>query len=55
VSLAPGEPARQGWYPALGVGTLVLFDLLRFDVARGLRDGRWTFSVDAARGFWPIL
>lgn len=55
VSLQPGEPARQGWYPAVGLGSLVLFDLLRLDVARGLRDGRWTFSVDAARGFWPIL
>ena len=54
-SVVPGQPARQGWYPAVGVGTLVLFDLLRFDVARGLRDGRWTFSVDAARGFWSIL
>jgi hypothetical protein len=46
---------RHGWYPAVGVGSLVLFDLLRFDVARGLRDGRWTFSVDAARAFWPVL
>jgi hypothetical protein len=55
VSLVPGEAPRQGWYPAVGAGTLVLFDLLRFDVARGLRDGRWTFSVDAARGFWSIL
>ena len=53
--LLPAESARAGWYPALGVGTLVLFDLVRFDVARGLRDGRWTFSVDAARGFWGIL
>ena len=54
-AVRPGMPARQGWYPAVGVGTLVLFDLLRLDVARGLRDGRWTVSVDAARGFWGIL
>ena len=46
---------RDGWYPALGVGALALFDLLRFDVARGLRDGRWTFSVDFSRTYWPIL
>ena len=52
---APFQPVRRGWYPAVGVGSLVLFDLLRFDVARGLRDGRWTFSVDAARAFWPVL
>jgi hypothetical protein len=39
----------------LGVGTLMLFDLVRFDVARGLRDGRWTFSVDLTRDLWPVL
>jgi hypothetical protein len=37
------------------VGSRVLFALLRVDAARGLRDGRWTFSVDAARAFWPVL
>ena len=45
----------QGWYPSLGVGLLTVFDLLRFDVARGLRDGRWSFSVDVIRDFWSIL
>jgi len=44
-----------GWYPGLGVGLLTVFDLLRFDVARGLRDGRWSFSVDVIRDFWSIL
>ena len=28
------------------VGAADVFDLLRFDVARGFRDGRWSFSVD---------
>jgi hypothetical protein len=46
---------RRGWYPAVGLGTQVLFDLLRFDVARGLRDGRWSFSVDVGRDFWSVL
>jgi hypothetical protein len=46
---------ERGWHPSLGVGTLALFDLLRFDVARGLRDGRWTFNVDISRDFWGIL
>ena len=46
----------SGWYPSVGIGTLVLFDdLLRVDVARGLRDGRWTFSVDVTRDLWGIL
>jgi hypothetical protein len=47
--------ARQGWYPALGVGLEPFLGILRFDVARGLRDGRWTFGVDVMRGWWPIL
>ncbi len=51
---APG-PGFRGAYPYAGLGTLVFFDLVRFDVARGLRDGRWRFSVDVVRDFWPIL
>jgi hypothetical protein len=46
---------RAGWYPSVGAGLLTLFDLVRFDVAKGLRDGRWTFSVDVIRDFWSIL
>ena len=44
-----------GLYPSLGAGYLMPFDLLRIDVARGLRDGRWTFSIDVSRQFWSIL
>ena len=51
----PFKPVRQGWYPALGLGALTVFDVLRFDVARGLRRGRWTFSVDIGRDFWSVL
>jgi len=50
-----GEGHRSGWYPAVGVGLLSIFDLVRLDVARGLRDGRWTFGIDVSRDFWPIL
>jgi hypothetical protein len=50
-----GNDRGTGWYPAVGVGLLTVFDLLRFDVAKGLRDGRWAFSVDVVRDFWPIL
>jgi hypothetical protein len=49
------KPSRQGWYPAVGLGALTLFDVLRLDVARGLRNGRWTFSVDIGRDFWSVL
>ncbi|MDB4909594.1 MAG: hypothetical protein JWO39_417 [Gemmatimonadetes bacterium] len=48
-------PDRAGWYPAVGVGALIFFDLLRVDVARGLRHGRWTFNLDVTRDLWPIL
>jgi hypothetical protein len=44
-----------GWFPSAGVGVLTLFDVMRFDVARGLRGGRWTFAVDLTREFWRIL
>jgi hypothetical protein len=46
---------RQGWYPSVGVGFEPLLGIMRLDVARGLRDGRWTFSADVSRAWWPIL
>lgn len=46
---------REGLYPSFGVAALFLFDLLRIDVARGLRDGRWWFGVDVSRDLWGIL
>lgn len=46
---------RDGVYPSAGLGLELFFNLIRFDVARGLRHGRWTFSVDVARSFWGIL
>jgi hypothetical protein len=56
IPLAPSNvPRRAGGYPSVGVGLVTLFDLVRFDVARGLRSGRWAFSVDVSRDFWRIL
>jgi hypothetical protein len=52
---APFRPARNGWYPSVGIGTLFFFDLLRLDVARGLRGGQWAVSVDISRDFWGVL
>lgn len=54
---APFAAGANGWYPSAGVGLLVLFDLARFDVARGLRRGagRWTFSFDVAPALWRVL
>lgn len=50
-----GASYRAGWYPSVGIGALSFFDLIRLDVARGVRDGRWTFGLDVSRDFWSIL
>jgi hypothetical protein len=42
-------------YPSVGVALTPFFDLLRVQVARGLRQGKWTLNVDVARDFWGIL
>lgn len=44
-----------GVYPSAGVALMPFFDMLRVQVARGLRNGRWTLNVDVARDFWGIL
>jgi hypothetical protein len=46
---------RHGWYPSIGIGFEPLLGVFRFDIARGLRDGRWTFSADISRAFWAVL
>ena len=55
---SPVDPFRahaSAGYPSVGVSLIAAFDLLRFDVSRGLRQGRWIFSVDVTRSFWSIL
>lgn len=44
-----------GWKPSVGVGALGIFDLVRLDVARGLRGGRWLFNLDVSQTFWSVL
>jgi hypothetical protein len=34
---------------------LTFFDLVRFDVSRGLRTGRWLFAFDVNPEFWSVL
>ena len=48
-------PLEDGCFPSLGVAFTALFDLLRFDLAYGFRDGGWRFGVDAGRIVWGIL
>jgi hypothetical protein len=42
-------------YPSVGVALMPLFDLVRLQLARGLRNGRWTFNFDVSRDFWGVL
>jgi hypothetical protein len=42
-------------YPSAGVGMLFFYDLIRADVAKGLRDGSWRFSIDIDRAFWSVM
>ena len=44
-----------GVYPSAGVAVQPFFDLVRFELARGLRHGEWTFNVDLSRDFWGLL
>jgi hypothetical protein len=54
---ALGEDAAHptGVYPSVGVALMPFFGLVRLQVARGLRGGRWTFDVDLSREFWGVL
>lgn len=45
----------DGVYPSVGIAAMTFFELLRLDVARGLKDGRWMFSLDVSRRFWGVL
>lgn len=55
--LAVMQDAAGVWQsaPSAGLGVIGFFDLLRIDVARTLRGGRWLLSVDVARDFWKVL
>jgi hypothetical protein len=45
----------DGVYPAVGLGALLFYDMLRIDVARGVPRGEWRFAIDVDRAFWSIL
>jgi len=50
------RPLPAGWYPAVGLGGIMLFDLVRIDVARGLRaNGQWTVWADLIPALWGVL
>ena len=45
----------EGIYSSVGVALQPLYELLRIQVARGLRGGRWSFNLDVSREFWGVL
>jgi hypothetical protein len=45
----------SGVYPSVGLALQPFYDMLRLQVGRGLRHGRWTLNVDLSRDFWGIL
>ena len=51
----PDGHRHMDGFPGIGLGLIAFYDLLRIDVARGLRNGRWRFGVDVSRGLWRIL
>jgi hypothetical protein len=55
LSVQPVAVQQHRLQPALGIGAIGLFNLIRVDVARGLRSGRWTMSIDVTRDFWSVL
>jgi hypothetical protein len=52
---APFAAPHSGFYPSVGVAAQFFYDMLRIQTARGLRDGRWTVSIDLNQFFWGIL
>jgi hemolysin activation/secretion protein len=50
-----GFAHATGVYPSVGVAIQPFYDLLRLQVGKGLRNGRWTFDVDVSKEFWGVL
>lgn len=62
-TLSVAQRTVGGVYPSVGTGLLLFYDLLRMDVAYGLRrdrvagpaGGGWRFAIDIDRAFWGML
>ncbi len=55
VCVGDRDVGESGCFPSLGLGFSAIFDLIRFDVAYGFREGGWKFGVDAGRVIWGVL
>ncbi|MDB4882573.1 MAG: hypothetical protein JWL95_1339, partial [Gemmatimonadetes bacterium] len=54
-ALATDVDHPTGGYPSVGIAVQPFFDLLRIQLARGLRNGRWSLNFDVAHEYWGIL
>ncbi len=54
-ALTTGVAHPTGVYPSAGIAVQPFFDLMRLQLARGLRNGGWSLNVDVSREFWGIL
>ena len=54
-AVSPPQARPSGIYPSAGVAVEPIFDLLRLQLARGLRNGGWSLNVDVTHDFWGIL
>jgi hypothetical protein len=45
----------SGVYPSAGLALQPFYEMLRVQVARGLRNGQWKLNVDVSRDFWGVL
>lgn len=50
-----GLPTTRGLRPALSLGAGVFYDMLRVDLARGLRDGEWQVIFSITPDLWGVL
>jgi hypothetical protein len=50
-----GAARGAGIHPSAGIALQPFFEMLRLQLARGLRGGEWQFNVDVSREFWSIL
>ncbi len=50
-----GISESDGIRPSVGAGLGLLWDLLRVNVDRGLRDGQWSLNVSVDPEFWHLL
>lgn len=54
-STAERAGPTRGVRPSVGLGLGVIYDVLRFQGARGLRDGTWEWIVTVHPALWPWL